>query len=138
MADATADSASPAPFSHGAVVPAADPNELRRALDEAFDYRGDVTLVLRDGSSIEGYLFDRRSGRTLAESRVRLLPKTPVDGVPSTDPKARVEISYADIAELRFTGRDTAAGKTWENWVRRYAEKKLKGERAEIASEALD
>lgn len=138
MADATADSASPAPFSHGAVVPAADPNELRRALDEAFDYRGDVTLVLRDGSSIEGYLFDRRSGRTLAESRVRLLPKTPVDGVPSTDPKARVEISYADIAELRFTGRDTAAGNTWENWVRRYAEKKLKGERAEIASEALD
>lgn len=138
MADATADSGSPAPFSHGAVVPAADPNELRRALDEAFDYRGDVTLVLRDGSSIEGYLFDRRSGRTLAESRVRLLPKTPVDGVPSTDPKARVEISYADIAELRFTGRDTAAGKTWENWVRRYAEKKLKGERAEIASEALD
>jgi hypothetical protein len=129
---------SPAPLGQGAVVPAADPEELRRALDEAFDYRGDVTLVLRDGSSIEGFLFDRRSGRTLADSRVRLLPKTPIDGVPSTDPKARIELSYADIAELRFTGRDTAAGKTWENWVRRYAEKKLKGEHAEIASEALD
>jgi len=30
------------------------------------------------------------------------------------------------------------AGKTWENWVRRYAEKRLAGEKACIESEKLD
>jgi hypothetical protein len=39
---------------------------------------------------------------------------------------------------LCFTGKDAAAGKTWENWMRRYAEKKLKGEAADIESETLD
>src|ERR1700731_601977 len=79
--------------------------EIRIALEKAFDYRGDVTITRKDGSKIEGYLFDRRSGRTLAESSVRLYPK---------DSSQKVSISYADIAALAFTGRDTAAGKSWE------------------------
>ena len=34
--------------------------ELRVALEKAFDYRGDVTITRKDGSKIEGYLFDGR------------------------------------------------------------------------------
>jgi len=37
-------------------------------------------------------------------------------------------VSYADIAALAFTGRDTAAGKSWEAWMKKYAEKKAAGE----------
>jgi hypothetical protein len=40
----------------------------------------------------------------------------------------KVSISYADIAALAFTGRDTAAGKSWEAWMKKYAQKKAAGE----------
>src|SRR5579863_4779516 len=79
----------------------ASEEEIRVALEKAFDYRGDITITRKDGSKIEGYLFDRRSAATLKDSLVRLYPK-------SSDEK--VSISYADIAALAFTGRDTAAG----------------------------
>ena len=79
-----------------------------------------MTITRKDGSKIEGYLFDRRTGRTLAESSVRLYPK---------DSNQKLSISYADIAALAFTGRDTAAGKSWEAWMKKYAEKKAAGEK---------
>ena len=94
--------------------------ELRGALEKAFDYRGDVTITRKDGSKIEGYLFDRRTGATLKDCVVRLFPK---------NAKEKVSISYADIAALAFTGRDTAAGKSWEAWMKKYAEKKAAGEK---------
>ena len=102
-------------------IPAlASEEEIRSALEKAFDYRGDVTITRKDGSTLEGYLFDRRSGKTLAESLVRLYPKNSSE---------KVSISYADIAALAFTGRDTAAGKSWEAWMKKYAEKKAAGEK---------
>ena len=94
--------------------------ELRVALEKAFDYRGDVTITRKDGSKIEGYLFDRRSAKTLRESLVRLYPK---------NSNEKVAISYADIGALEFTGRDTAAGRSWEAWMKKYAEKKAAGEK---------
>jgi hypothetical protein len=98
----------------------ANESDLREALEKAFDYRGDVTLTTKDGRQVEGYIFDRISGPSLAQSFVRLLPK---------DSSPRLKISYADIAALAFSGRDTAAGKSWEAWVRKYWEKKSPGER---------
>lgn len=74
--------------------------ELKDALEKAFDFRGDVTLTRKDGSTVEGYIFDRRGGASLADSVVRLYPK---------DQTGKVSVSYADIAGLEFTGRDTAA-----------------------------
>lgn len=113
----------------GTTISGEDPERLRIALDDAFDYRGDVTVVRRDGTEIDGYLFDRRSELTLANSVVRILPPDGPD---------RIEIPYPEIAEIRFSGRDAAAGRSWENWVRRFAEKKLAGEEASIESEPLD
>jgi len=102
----------------GWVPELASEEELRIALEKAFDYRGDVTLTLKDHSRIEGYIFDRVSGPTLSTSFVRVLPK---------DSRQKLRIAYADIAALAFTGRDTAAGKSWEAWVRQYWEKKASG-----------
>jgi hypothetical protein len=104
----------------GWVPQLASEDEVRRALEKAFDYRGDITITRKDGSQVEGYLFDRRTGPTLAASTIRLIPKT-------ADQK--VSISYADVAALTFSGRDTAAGKSWEAWVKRYTEKKAAGEK---------
>ena len=103
--------------------------EIREALEKAFDYRGDVTLTRKDGSTVEGYIYDRRQGETLHTSLVRILP---ADGAP------RQSIPFSDIANLVFSGRDTAAGKSWESWVRKYWEKKEVGEGAAIEPEALD
>ena len=103
----------------GWVPELATEDEVRIALEKAFDYRGDVTLTTKDGKQIEGYIFDRVSGPTLANSFVRVLPK---------DSNQRQKIAYADIAALAFTGRDPAAGKSWEAWVRKYWEKKAVGE----------
>ena len=95
-------------------------DDLRAALEEAFDYRGDVAITRKDGSRVEGYVFDRRSGPTLADSMVRVIPRYG---------SGKVVIPYSDIAGLAFTGRDTAAGKSWEAWVRKYWEKKAAGEK---------
>jgi len=114
----------------GWVPQLATEQELRIALEKAFDYRGDVTLTLKDNSKIEGYIFDRVSGADLAASFVRVLPR---------DSSQRVKIAYAEIAALAFTGRDTAAGKSWEAWVQKYWEKKATGEsNLSLEPESLD
>src|SRR5207247_10539594 len=59
----------------GWVPKLATEEELRIALEKAFDYHGDVTLTLKDNSSIEGYLFDRVTCPSLTNSFVRVLPK---------------------------------------------------------------
>jgi hypothetical protein len=104
--------------------------EIREALEKAFDYRGDVTLTLKDGRTVNGYVFDRRTGATLADSAVRVIP---------ANERAKLTVAYSDIAALAFTGRDTAAGKSFEAWVKKYWEKKAAGEKnIAIHPESLD
>jgi hypothetical protein len=112
-------------------IPAlASEEEIRVALEKAFDYRGDVTITRKDGSKIEGYLFDRRTGSSLKDSIVRLYPK---------NSNEKIAVSYADVAALAFSGRDTAAGKSWEAWMKKYAEKKARGEKdLSLYSEPLE
>ncbi len=113
----------------GWVPPLQSEEAVREALEKAFDYRGDVRITRKDGTVVDGYLYDRRTGQTLADSLVRLLP---ADGSP------RVNVPYSDVAALKFSDRDPAAGRSWEAWVRKYWEKKAVGESAEIESEPLE
>jgi hypothetical protein len=104
--------------------------EVRDALEKAFDYRGDITITRKDGSEVQGYLFDRRTGATLADSVLRIIP---------TGQSTRMNIAYSDVARLAFSGRDTAAGKTFDAWVKKYWEKKAAGEKnIQIEPEKLD
>jgi hypothetical protein len=108
----------------------ASADEVHQALEKAFDYRGDVTLTLKDGRVVQGYIFDRRTGATLETSAVRVIP---------SNDRTKVSIPYSDIAALAFTGRDNAAGRTFEAWVRKYWEKKAAGEKnIGIEAEKLD
>jgi hypothetical protein len=114
----------------GWVPELATEDEIRAAFEKAFDFRGDVTITRKDGSKVEGYIFDRRTGATLSESVVRLFPK---------DSDSKIAIPYSDIAALVFSGRDTAAGKSYEAWVKKYWEKRAKGEKnIGINPEALE
>ena len=115
---------------HGHRADASNPEALREAIELAFNYRGDVTIVrASDGSSIEGYIFDRRADRATGDLILRVIPKTSDE---------RVAIPFSDIAILHFSGKDTASGKSFETWIKKYAEKKLAGEKASIESESLD
>jgi len=108
----------------------ASDEEIRTALEKAFDYRGDVTITLKSGEKVEGYVYDRKSATSLSQSLIRMLPK---------DKPGRMNIPYSDIAALAFTGKDTAAGKSFEAWVKKYNEKKAAGEtNIGIDAEPLD
>ena len=93
--------------------------EISDAFEKAFDFRGDIAITRKDGSKVEGYIFDRRSGATLDSSFVRLFPAN------STE---KLSIALSEIARLEF-GKDRAAGKHWENWVAQYEKKKAAGEK---------
>ncbi len=104
----------------GWVPTLASDDDLRQALEKALDYRGDVTLTLKNGERIEAFIFNRHTGQTLADSFVDYFtPKAP----------EKRKVSYAEIARLEFSGKDRAAGKHWEDWVKAYNEKKAAGEK---------
>jgi len=103
--------------------------ELRQALEKAFDYRGDVTLTLKTGERIEAYIFNRETRSTLADSYAEYF---------SPDAVEKRRVSYAEIARLEFTGKDRAAGKQWEDWIKKYQERKAAGEKGiALTPEAL-
>ncbi|MEY4117753.1 MAG: hypothetical protein RLZZ116_1081 [Planctomycetota bacterium] len=108
-------------------VDGADQAMLREAAARAVDFRGDVTLELHDGRTVVGYAFDAQVVRE-ADAVIRVLP---------ADSDARVNVPLASIRRLTFSGKDAASGKSWENWLRRYAAKKLAGESASIESDPL-
>jgi hypothetical protein len=113
----------------GTTVDATDPARLRQAVALALHYRGDVSITLRNAQVIEGYTFDCRMDRAAGTESVRIIP---------AGREERIAVPLADIAKLAFTGRDTASGKSFETWVKKYVEKKTAGESASIESEALD
>lgn len=103
----------------GWVPELASDEDLRGALEKAFNYRGDIAITLKNGERIDAYVFNRHTGATLAESWVQYFAPNSAD---------KRKLSYVDIARLEF-GKDRAAGKHWEDWVKAYNEKKAAGEK---------
>jgi len=82
------------------------------------------------GECVEAYIFNRHTGATLADSFVQYF-------TPSAPDKRKA--GYADIARIEFTGKDRAAGKHWEDWVKNYNDKKAAGvKNIALVPEALD
>ena len=104
----------------GMVPELASDEDLRQALEKAFNYRGDVTITLKSGERVDAYVFNRYTGGTLAESWVQYF-------APNSSEKRK--LSYAEIARLEFSGKDRAAGKHWQDWVKAYNETKAAGEK---------
>ena len=114
----------------GWVPELASENDLRNALEKAFDYRGDVTITTRAGERVEAFIFNRHTGATLADSYVQYF---------APNVAGKQKLSYADIARLEFSGKDRAAGKHWEDWVKAYNERKAAGEKnIALAPDALE
>ena len=98
--------------------------ELAEAVELAFDYRGDVTVTLRSGQPVTGYLFNRTVKG----------PDSTFEVFPESDSGVQV-IRYADVMSVAFSGEDTASGNSWENWVAK-KESERKAEADRIAQDA--
>ncbi|MGF1679468.1 MAG: hypothetical protein ACFCUX_09790 [Candidatus Methylacidiphilales bacterium] len=110
----------------GKSFPTSDPASLELALRYAFDYRGDVTLDLKEGRSVEGFVhnFNIKSDTVhlfVAESKRESSNQT---------------IKASEISCIRFTGPDTAFGKSWDDWMAK-SERQREAEAQRIADEAV-
>ncbi len=85
-------------------------------LDQAFDYRGDVTLFLKDGSEVEGFVHNVN----VPANRVTLFVKT------SSRESENQNVTLEDIVKIHFSGPDTAFGKSWDDWMTKSAAQKEK------------
>ena len=70
---------------------------LSKIIDLAFDYRGNTTIVRKDGSSIDGYVFNRDAQAS-----------EPFIEIYDTQGSGPFTILYTEIDTIKFTGRDTA------------------------------
>lgn len=94
-------------------------------IDKAFDYRGDVSITLRN-EQIEGYIFNREPKAT--PPRIEVFIKG------SDQPRV---IPYADVMAIAFTGKDTADGKSWDAWVnKKEHERQAEADRIKAEAEA--
>jgi len=83
---------------------------LEEVVDLAFDYRGDVTVMTADGRALVGYVYTRDG-----DVREPYLKMFEASGASHT-------LRYTEVRTIHFTGKDTAAGKSYEAWLRRKAE----------------
>jgi hypothetical protein len=114
----------PEPSLEGKVFELGDEATRDRAVELAFDYRGDVTLHLADGSTLVGYVYDR--GGRGGERYVRVIPASGGE---------RRRLAVSGLRGISFTGRDTAFGKSWEAWARKYSKLKSAGKEASLYGE---
>lgn len=110
----------------GRVFRPASFEEVAEAVELAFDYRGDVTLSLKSGESLSGYLFNRHIAGT--ESSLEVFP--------AESPHAK-RVRYDEIVAIAFTGEDTASGKSWEVWTaKKESERRADAERVTAEAKA--
>lgn len=83
--------------------------ELHEAMDRVFDYRGDVTIHLQTGEQVIGFVFDRQE--EAPEPYIKLF--LPGDQQPRM-------VLYQEVAEIVFSGQDTAFGRSWEDWAQKW------------------
>ncbi len=83
---------------------------LAEVIDLAFDYRGNLTVVRIDGTEVEGYIFNRN-----AEGPEPFIQMFDLTG------NGPLTILYAEIRNVTFTGKDPAAGNSWQAWRERKA-----------------
>ena len=89
---------------------------LVEVIEHAFDYRGNVTLDLRDGTECTGYLFNRDPHA-----------RDPFVQLFDAAGEGPLTFRYAEIRAIRFTGKDPAVGNSYAAWRERKAAAKAQG-----------
>ena len=74
--------------------------EVAAQIDEAFDFRGHVTVSFADGKTVEGYLFNRELAPMSGEAYIEMIPK---------DTDQRLRFPAASVKSVAITGKDFAS-----------------------------
>ncbi len=87
-------------------------DELLRQIEAAYDYRGHVTLRLLGGETIEGFVYNRegRNPRAREDRFIDVMVK---------DSDLRRRIRFSELASIALTGEDFAAGKSYEDYLKK-------------------
>jgi hypothetical protein len=80
-------------------------NDVNRQIEAAFDYRGHVTIALKTGERLEGYVFNRQ----FAHPKLKEEPYIEVFLAGSGAPR---KLAIATIASIALTGKDYASEAT--------------------------
>jgi hypothetical protein len=100
--------------------------DLEEAVELAFDYRGDVTIELKSGQAVDGYLFNREVRES--GSWLEVFP---------ADRAEILRFRYDEVSAIAFTGEDTATGHSWESWVaKKESERKAEADRVTAEAKA--
>lgn len=94
--------------------------ELEKQIEAAFDYRGHATIKFKGGQTVEGFVFNRQFEN----------PRLPEDNFIEVFLKGtgeRRKYSIAEIESVALTGEDYAAGNSYEDYLKKKAEKEGKG-----------
>ena len=83
------------------------PEQLEEALRFAFDYRGDITLRLKDDSEVIGFVHNFN----LKSDTVTLFITE------SKRESSNGTIPASSIQSMFFSGDDKAFGKSWDDWM---------------------
>ncbi|MDX6767148.1 MAG: hypothetical protein SFU85_10180 [Candidatus Methylacidiphilales bacterium] len=98
--------------------------ELEEAIRLAFDYRGDVTLRLKDGTTAEGFIFNHNA----QAGSISLFVKEGKDSVAK-------DVRFDDVQSVIFSGADVAFGTSWEDWQAKSAKQRA-AEAARLAEKS--
>jgi len=88
--------------------------ELQTQIEAAYDYRGHVTVSLKDGSAVEGYLFNRLYAHPKGG------PGFYVDLIVKNKDENR-RLGMDSIRSIALTGEDCAAGKSYADYLAKKA-----------------
>jgi hypothetical protein len=117
---------SPPPSTKGLTYRPATPEQVSRIIEDAFHYRGDVTLDLQSGERIEGYIFNRNPNAEPPYLQIFIEGRS-----------APRHIPYSEILAVSFSGENTASGKDWEEWIKKKeSERQAESARVEAAARA--
>lgn len=94
--------------------------EVEKQIEEAFDFRGHVTISLKNGEKVEGFLFNRvyADAANKQESFIEVFPK-------GQDQSKRFPIAL--VASIAMTGEDCAAGNSYADYLKKKRERENKG-----------
>lgn len=86
--------------------------EIEKQIDAAYDFRGHVTITLKGGQSFVGYIFNREFANPKASEQhyIDVIPK-------DSDERRRIPISL--LERIDITGKDYAAGNSFEDYLKK-------------------
>ena len=86
--------------------------ELLRQIEAAFDYRGHVSVKLKTGPAVEGFLFNRQldAARAGEEPFIELYLKGSAE---------YRKLRLSELESIALTGEDCAAGKSYDDHLKK-------------------